>query len=115
MKLSDYVLEELAEMVVGDAKHFPRRTSYYITRFFESIDLPFKHDNSQTRRFSAKDRLIELNGGPQRSPDLPSDDLCKVMSGFLSQTISPSKQGIGITGAGRGPSCRREPGARKFQ
>jgi hypothetical protein len=79
VKLSDYVLEELAEMVVGDAKHFPYRSSYYITRFFESIDLPYKHDNSQTRRFWAKDRLIELNGGPARSPDLPSDDLCKVI------------------------------------
>lgn len=95
MKLSDYVLEELAEMVVGDAKHFPRRTSYYITRFFESIDLPFKHDNSQTRRFWAKDRLIELNGGPARSPDLPSDDLCKVICRlFESDDFARANKGL---------------------
>jgi len=79
MKLSDFVLEELALMVVGDEKYFPYRSSYYITKFFESCGLPFIH-NGSTRRIWAKDRLSELNGGALRSPDLPSDDLCKVIS-----------------------------------
>jgi hypothetical protein len=79
MKLSDYVLEELGSMVVGDEHHFPYRSSYRITQFFESIGLPFKHDGS-TRRIWAKERLAELNSGVSRSPDLPSNDLCKVIS-----------------------------------
>lgn len=44
MKLSERVLDELAKMVVGDAKHFPYRSSSYITRFFRRCDLPFVHD-----------------------------------------------------------------------
>jgi hypothetical protein len=66
-------------MVVGDENHFPYRSSYRITQFFESIGLPFKHDGS-TRRIWAKERLAELNSGVSRSPDLPSIDLCKVIS-----------------------------------
>jgi hypothetical protein len=79
MKLSDYVLEELGSMVVGDEQHFPYRSSYRITQFFESIGLPFKHDGT-TRRFWAKERLAELNSDVSWSPDLPSIDLCKVIS-----------------------------------
>lgn len=79
MKLSDYVLEELGSMVVGDEDHFPYRSSYRITQFFESIGFPFKHDGT-TRRIWAKERLTELNSGVSRSPDLPSIDLCKVIS-----------------------------------
>src|ERR1700755_974618 len=66
-------------MVVGDENHFPYRSSYRITQFFESIGLAFKHDGS-TRRIWAKERLAELNSRVSRSPDLPSNDLCKVIS-----------------------------------
>lgn len=40
MKLSERVLEELAPMVVGDAKQFPYRSSHFITRFFARCGLP---------------------------------------------------------------------------
>jgi len=66
-------------MVVGDAKHFPYRSSYHITRFFERCGLPFKHDGS-TRPVWARERLAELNLGMAASHDLPSDDLCRVIS-----------------------------------
>jgi hypothetical protein len=66
-------------MVVGDAKHFPRRSSYFITQFFQSCGFSFVH-NGQTRRIWAKERLAELNAGPCRSPELPTDDLCRVIS-----------------------------------
>lgn len=79
MKLSDRTLELLARMVVGDAKHFPRRSSSHITRFFARCDLPFVHDGS-TRAWWAKKRLAELNLGAAQSADLPSDDLCRVIS-----------------------------------
>src|SRR5580704_2055951 len=73
MKLSERTLEELAKMVVGDAKHFPYRSSYHITRFFARCGLPFEHDGS-TRPIWARERLAELNLGQGSSPDLPSDD-----------------------------------------
>lgn len=66
-------------MVVGDAKYFPYRSSSYITKFFSRCGLPFVHDGS-TRPFWAKERLAELNLGAGESADLPSDDLCRVIS-----------------------------------
>jgi hypothetical protein len=79
MKLSDRVLEELGRMVVGDANHFPYRSSSFITRFFARCGFPFVHDGSTRARW-AQDRLAELNLGAAQSADLPSDDLCRVIS-----------------------------------
>jgi|UPI000478DD7E hypothetical protein len=61
MKLSDFMLEELALMMVGDERHFPYRSSYYITRFFESCGLPFVHDSSTRKIWPkgfARDRAV---------------------------------------------------------
>jgi hypothetical protein len=79
MKLSDYTLELLAKMVVGDARHFPYRSSSYITKFFARCGLSPVHDGS-TRAWWAQERLTELNLGAAQSADLPSDDLCRVIS-----------------------------------
>src|ERR1700677_4312598 len=79
LKLSERTLEELGKMVVGDAPHFPYRSSYYITKFFARCKLPFKHDGT-TRPVWAAERLKELNIGASQSPDLPSDDLCRIIS-----------------------------------
>jgi hypothetical protein len=79
MKLSERVLEELARMVVGDSKHFPYRSSHFITRFFARCGLPFVHDGTTRPRW-AQERLAELNLGAAQSADLPSDDLCRVIS-----------------------------------
>ena len=79
LKLTDRTLEELAKMVVGDVKHFPYRSSYFITKFFSRCGLPFTHDGT-TRPIWAQDRLSELNLGACQSADLPSDDLCRVIS-----------------------------------
>lgn len=84
MKLPERVLEELARMVVGDAKHFPYRSSSYITRFFARCGLPFVHDGSTRPRW-AQERLVEINLGAGQSPDLPSDDLCRVISELFDQ------------------------------
>jgi hypothetical protein len=79
MKLNDRVLDALAKMVVGDNPLFPRRSSYFITEFFERCGLPFKH-NGDSRAWWTKERLKELNIGVAHSPDLPSDDLLRVIS-----------------------------------
>jgi hypothetical protein len=79
MKLREYTLEKLAEMVVGNNQTFPYRSSRFITAFFTKCDLPYAHDGS-TRHSWAKDVLAQLNLGPSRSPDLPADTLVRVIS-----------------------------------
>jgi hypothetical protein len=61
-------MRALAECVIGDAKHFPYRSSSYISEFFEDCDLPFRHDGS-TRAIWATDRLTELLAEPSTQPN----------------------------------------------
>jgi len=84
MRLPERVLEELAKMVVGDAEYFPYRSSSYITRFFTRCGLPFVHDGSTRPRW-AQERLADLNLGAAQFADLPSDDLCRVISELFDQ------------------------------
>ncbi len=65
-------------MVVGDHQLFPYRKSSRITRFFQRCGFSYVHDGT-TRKWWAKDRLAELNLGPSHAPDLPSDDLLRVI------------------------------------
>ena len=64
MKFKKRNLREIAEMIIGDADHFPYRSSSYITQFFEECDLDFVHDGS-TRWAWTADRLAELLEEPQ--------------------------------------------------
>ncbi len=64
MKFKSRNLREIAEMVIGDSKHFPYRSSSNITRFFEECDLDFVHDGS-TRWAWTADRLADLLNEPQ--------------------------------------------------
>lgn len=64
MKFRNRNLRAIAEMVIGDAAHFPYRSSSYITQFFEECDLDFVHDGS-TRWSWTVDRLTELLEEPQ--------------------------------------------------
>jgi hypothetical protein len=79
MKLREFTLEKLAEMVVGNHSAFPYRSSHFITTFFTKCDLPYVHDGSTRHRW-AKDVLSELNLGPGHSADLPADTLVRVIS-----------------------------------
>lgn len=64
MKFKNRNLRAIAEMVIGDAEHFPYRSSSYITQFFEECDLDFVHDGS-TRWAWTAERLTELLQQPQ--------------------------------------------------
>ena len=66
-------------MVVGDAKYFPYRSSFYITQFFSECGLSFVHDGT-TRPIWTRERLAGLNLGNGQSAELPSDELCRVIS-----------------------------------
>ena len=57
-------LRALAEMVIGNAKFFPYRSSSYITEFFQECDLDFVHDGSTRWAWTAS-RLEELLAEPQ--------------------------------------------------
>lgn len=59
MKFRNRNLRAIAEMVIGDAPHFPYRSSSFITQFFEECDLDFVHDGS-TRWSWTADRLAAL-------------------------------------------------------
>lgn len=67
MQFKSRNMRALAECVIGDAAHFPYRSSKYITQFFEDCDLPFVHDGS-TRWAWATDRLTELLAEPSSQP-----------------------------------------------
>lgn len=52
---------ELAEMIYGDGDNaFPYRSSYYLTAFFERLNLPFQHDGT-TRRYWVENVLKQLD------------------------------------------------------
>ena len=51
---------ELAEMICGDGENnFPYRSSSFLTKFFQKLNLNYAHDGT-TRRFWVKDVLLEL-------------------------------------------------------
>lgn len=78
MKFKPRNLRELAEMVIGDTKPFPYRSSSYITRFFEECDLDFAHDGS-TRWAWTADRLEELLTEPQAGANSLPDRFVHVL------------------------------------
>jgi hypothetical protein len=71
-------LEHLADMICGNegkfSKHFPYRSSSYLTRFF--------HDGSTRNRW-VTGVLKEISVGPSSSPDLPSDTMVTVLSQLM--------------------------------
>ncbi len=69
MKFKARNLRALAEMVIGDAKYFPYRTSSRITEFFEECNLNFVH-NGTTRWAWTSERLGELLEEPQPAKHL---------------------------------------------
>lgn len=57
-------------MVIGNAEHFPYRSSSYITEFFQDCDLDYVHDGT-TRWAWAAERLEELLAEPALPNMLP--------------------------------------------
>jgi hypothetical protein len=79
MKLSDRTLEGLAEMVAGDNELFPYRSGSRIIQFFHRCGFKCV-EPMHTRKWWAKERLVALDLGASYAPDLPSDDLMRVIS-----------------------------------
>lgn len=63
MKLGSSLLGKLALMICGDIpynKFFPHRSSSYLTKFFEDLNLDYTHDGT-TRNQWVRSVLIQLN------------------------------------------------------
>ena len=82
MKFSSFALMKLAEMICGDVKNFPYRSSSYLTMFFESLNFGYVHDGS-TRRYWVKDVLEELNVDNDKDGRFPSSNLVRVIEYIL--------------------------------
>lgn len=78
MRLRDYLIEQLGEIVVGDNEAFPYRSSSRMTEFFRRCGFEFVH-HGETRRIWAKERLQELNLAGNSAADLPSDSILRVI------------------------------------
>jgi hypothetical protein len=80
MKFKPNVIGVLAEMICGNepyAKFMPYRSSSYLTKFFQQVDLPFVHQGETRNRWVAT-VLEEINTGDPNSP-YPSDELERVI------------------------------------
>jgi hypothetical protein len=81
MQLRQSTISNIAKMVCGDPPYneiFPYRSSSYLTRFFEELDLPYVHDGS-TRFWWVRSVLYELNAKTPQPEGLPSRELTKVI------------------------------------
>jgi hypothetical protein len=86
MKFKDGSLAKLAEMICGNEPflYFPYRSSSYLTKFFNEIDLDYKHDGS-TRADWVENVLKELNNIDSKYQELPSKEMLKVIENLVDQ------------------------------
>lgn len=79
-------IDHLADMICGNdgkySKHFPYRSSSFLTKFFRDCDLDYRHDGS-TRNHWVAGVLNEISIGPAVNPDLPSEPMLTVISQLM--------------------------------
>lgn len=51
---------EIAELICGNDNSFPRRSSFFLTKFFKDLGFQYSHDGT-TRRFWVRDTLLLLD------------------------------------------------------
>jgi hypothetical protein len=84
MLLKISTIQKLSEMICGNDPftHFPYRSSSLLTKFFVELDLDYKHDGS-TRSAWVEGVLKELNEKKAKFPELPSEDIIKVIESLV--------------------------------
>lgn len=84
MKIGPAGLTKLAEMICGDAPFtfFPYRSSSYLSRFFQDLDLDYVHDGS-TRRHWVRSVLDTINKRPSSNDSMPPSEMIKVIEYLL--------------------------------
>jgi hypothetical protein len=94
-KFKKSALGSIAKMICGDHPFndsFPYRSSSYLTRFFHDLDLDFTHDGS-TRYWWVLQVLEQLNDKASASPELPSEEMIKVVESLIHPDYF--SQGVG--------------------
>lgn len=84
MKWKKKNLRALADIIIGDVKHFKYRSSSYITEFFKDCDLDYVHDGT-TRWAWVADRLEEVLAFPHPGPTVPPDAFIKIIREVLDK------------------------------
>src|ERR1700730_9880386 len=88
MKLRRRTLDELAEMICGnansDTSRFPYRSSSYLTRFFQDADTEYRHDGS-TRAWWVANTLEEILKEPWKDANSPPDAFLRVIATLMDQ------------------------------
>jgi len=84
MLLKPSAIQKLSEMICGNDPftYFPYRSSSLLTKFFVELDLDYKHDGS-TRSAWVENVLKELNKNKAKFPELPSEDIIKVIESLV--------------------------------
>jgi hypothetical protein len=84
MEIGPAGLTKLAEMICGDAPftYFPYRSSSYLTRFFQELDLDYSHDGT-TRRHWVRSVLDGINKLSPSGTNMPSREMVKVIEYLL--------------------------------
>lgn len=88
MQFKPRKLRPIAEMVVGNAKFFTYRSSFYITQFFEECELGFAHDGS-SRVPWAEDVLKTLLDDPQPGTNQLPERLAVVLRTLMDTPNDP--------------------------
>jgi hypothetical protein len=88
MKISPKSLGKLAEMICGDKEgasrqpSFPYRSSFFLTRFFQDINLPYSHDGT-TRKYWVEEVLKKEASTAATNPALPPDSIIIIVQALL--------------------------------
>lgn len=94
IKFRDRTLRQLANMIIGDVENFPRRSSSYITEFFEECDTDYAHDGS-TRWALTPDTLREILAaripGAHTVPPVVSAVMARLMEQGEAQQGDPGR------------------------
>lgn len=88
MKISAKSLGKLADMICGDKTgkyqqaNFPYRSSFFLTRFFQDINLPYTHDGT-TRKYWVEEVLKKEAATAATNPALPPDSIIIIVQALL--------------------------------
>ena len=97
MKVSAKSLGKLAEMICGDKDgpsrqpSFPYRSSYFLTRFFQDINLPYTHGGS-TRKYWVEEVLKKEVATAAKNPALPPDSIVIIVQALLDARTFEEKK-----------------------
>jgi hypothetical protein len=97
MKISAKSLGKLAEMICGDKDgpsrqpSFPYRSSHFLTRFFQDINLPYMHGGT-TRKYWVEEVLKKEVTTAATNPALPPDSIVIIVQALLDARTFEEKK-----------------------